>query len=66
MTLEFFSGHRIKQWPNWSGEIPQQGDKVILHFGDYNEEEQVYVVQRRIIDGTRPDKVYIELEWIDR
>lgn len=66
MTLEFFSGHRIKQWPNWSGEIPQKGDTVILHFGDYNEEEQWYVVSKRIIDGTRPDKVLIELEWIDR
>ena len=24
----------LKSWPNWSGEIPQIGDVVILHFGD--------------------------------
>ena len=66
MTIEFFSGFRIKQWPNWSGEIPQKDDIVILHFGDNNEEERRYIVQRRMIDGTRPDKVYVELEFIDR
>jgi hypothetical protein len=66
MTIEFIGHYRIKQWPNWSGEIPQKGDVVLLHFGDNNEEEREYIVQRRIISGTNPDKVIVELECMDR
>ena len=60
MTLEFKDsndGHRIKQWPNWSGEIPQAGDFVLIHWGDYHEEEEVYKVKWRVISGTEPNKV---------
>lgn len=66
MTIEFRSGHYIKQWPNWTGEIPQKDDVVLLHFGDYNEEEQKYVVLYRIISETEPNKVVVEVELIDR
>lgn len=66
MTIEFRSGHYLKQWPNWSGEIPQKGDVVLLHFGDNNEIEERYIVQRRVISGTNPDKVIVEVEWIDK
>lgn len=66
MTIEFIIGHHMEQWPNWTGEIPQKGDVVLLHFGDNNENEERYIVQRRIISGTEPGKVVVEVEWIDR
>lgn len=56
MTLEFRSidtGY-IKQWPNWTGEIPQKGDIVIL-----GEDRAEYDVLYRKIDGTQSDKVII-------
>ena len=64
MTINFRDKDRffIKQWPNWTGVIPQIGDHVALHFGDYNEEERVYSVTDRLISGTRYDDVYITLE----
>ena len=51
----------LKSWPNWSGEIPQAGDFVVLHFGDNNEEECVYRVDCRVINGTLPNKVRINV-----
>ena len=66
MTIEFFTGSFIKQWPNWTGEIPQKGDIVVLHFGDKNETTEIYAVRKRLIDETRPDKISIELERIDK
>lgn len=56
MTLEFRSIDTwyIKQWPNWTGEIPQKGDIVIL-----GEDRTEYDVLYRKIDGTQPDKVVI-------
>ena len=56
-TVEF-----IKEWPNWSGEVPAVGDVVVLHYGDNNEEERTYTVQLRVIDGTKPDRVKIYIE----
>jgi len=64
--INFYSGGYIKAWPNWTGPIPQKGDIVLLHFGDNNEREERYVVDHRVIDGTRPDKISIVLEWIDK
>lgn len=55
MTLEFIIlgiGH-IK-WPNWTGEVPQKGDTVIL-----GKDRAEYYVLYRKIDGTQPDKVII-------
>ena len=66
MTINFYSGIFLKTWPNWSGEIPQIGDTVWLHFGDNNEEEEKYNVVGRTIDGTKPDTIRIDLEWIDK
>ncbi len=66
MTVHFFIGTYLKSWPNWSGVIPQIGDTVILHFGDYNEENERYKVVDRIISGTDSDSVVIHLEWIDK
>lgn len=64
MTIEFRdkNGNYIKQWPNWSGEIPQKGDTVVLHFGDENEERKEYDVLYRKISGTEPDKVVVIME----
>lgn len=64
MTIEFRdkNGNYIKQWPNWSGEIPQKGDTVVLHFGDENEERKEYDVLYRKISGTKPDKVVVIME----
>jgi hypothetical protein len=55
------TGEFIKQWPNWTGVVPVMDDLVALHFGDDNEEERLYSVRLRVIDGTRPDliKLYI-------
>ena len=49
----------IKDWVNWTGEVPQKDDFVLLHFGDNNEEEEKYHVVGRCIDVTRPDDVTI-------
>lgn len=66
MTIAFYSGIFIKTWPNWSGEIPQIGDTVLLHFGDNNEDEEKYNVVGRTLDGTKPDMIRVDLEWIDK
>lgn len=55
----------LKSWPNWSGEIPQIGDVVILHWGDYNEKEDCYRVDYRVIDGTKADTVRINVTRIE-
>ena len=60
------TGKFIKQWPNWSGEVPVVGDMVLLHFGDDNEEECENIVKLRVIDGTRPEYVKIFIEEIRR
>ena len=56
------TGKYIKQWPNWNGVVPALGDVVALHHGDDNEEERLYQVRHRVIDGTKSDivKIYIE------
>ena len=65
MIIEFHSGHYLKQW-NWPGVVPQIGDTILLHFGDKGEEELRYRVVGRTIDGKNPDKIIVDLEWIDR
>lgn len=47
----------LKDLPNWTGEIPQSGDIVLLHFGDDNEHGFRYRVIGRIIDGRKPDDI---------
>lgn len=51
----------LKDWPNWTGEVPQSGDVVLLHFGDDKREEFRYRVIGRIIDGRKPDDVDVYL-----
>ena len=51
----------IKDWPNWTGEVPKRGDIVRLHFGDKNEEEVRYRVINREIDGTKPNNLRINV-----
>lgn len=52
----------IKQWPNWSGVVPAVGDVVVLHFGDDNEEVCCYIVRERVIDGTKPEHIWLLIE----
>lgn len=67
MILEFRDreGNYIKQWPNWSGEIPQKEDTVVLHFGDNNEELVGTHVLYRIISGTEPDRIIVILDYYE-
>ena len=63
--ISFFddgTGEFINQWPNWTGVVPAVGDVVVLRFGEDNEEERIYSVRLRVIDGTKPDfiKIFIK------
>ena len=58
-------GQAIKTWVNveYSGHgIPMAGDIVILHWGDYNEDEERYVVLRRVFGGTKIDSIDLIVE----
>ena len=59
MSISYYTwdGKPIKQWPNWTGNIPLVGDFVVLHYGDYGEEEVQYRVLKRQIDGMKPDNI---------
>lgn len=65
MNIKFTNdkGGYIKSWPNWSGVVPQVGDTVILNFGDHNEIPEKHTVIGRVIDGTKPDKVILVIDW---
>ena len=54
-----------KDWPNWSGVVPNVGDTVLLHFGDDNEECVPCKVVQRYIDGTKPYVVTCLIEGIE-
>jgi len=54
----------LRDWVNWTGEVPQRGDIVLIHFGDNNEEEYKYRVVGRIIDGRKSDDVDIVVSLI--
>ena len=66
MILEFYSKEAgyLKQWYNWTGEIPQKGDIVVLHYGDNNEFHDEYEVLFRKISGTEPDKIIVDVKRI--
>ena len=51
----------LRDWVNWSGEVPNRGDIVLIHFGDDNEKEYKYRVVGRIIDGRKPDDIDVSL-----
>ena len=67
MYIEFrdVTNGYIKQWPNWTGVVPMVGDTVLIHYGDYNEIEESYIVKRRTISGIEPDKVVLHVtkDW---
>lgn len=66
--ISFFddgTGEFIKQWPNWTGVVPAVDDIVALRFGDDNEEERIYSVRLRVIDGTKPDFIKIFIKKCD-
>ena len=57
-------GLYTKTWYNWDRNIvPQVGDILIIHFGDYNEIAQQATVIARVFDGTRPDMVYLTTDY---
>ena len=56
----------IRAWGNWTGEVPDKGDVVLIHFGDYNEEEGIYRVVNRVFNGLRPDYIDIIVEEIEK
>ena len=56
----------IKDLPNWTGEVPQQGDFVKLHFGDNREEEYVFRVLYRAIDGRKPNDVDVFVSMVKK
>jgi len=59
------TGEFIKQWLNWTGVVPVMDDLVALHFGDNNENERIYSVRLRVIDGTRPDLIKLYVRYCD-
>lgn len=56
----------IRDWVNWTGEVPDKGDVVLIHFGDYNEEEFMYRVVNRVFNGLRPYRIDIIVEEIKK
>ena len=56
----------IRAWVNWTGEVPEKGDVVLIHFGDYNEEELMYRVVNRVFNGLRPERIDIIVEKIEK
>ena len=64
--LEHGEKKYIRAWVNWTGEVPDKGDVVLIHFGDYNEEEFMYRVVFRVFNGLRPDYIGIIVEEIEK
>ena len=64
--LELGKKKFIRDWVNWTGEVPDKGDVVLHHFGDYNEEEFMYRVVNRVFDGRFPDDIDIIVEKIEK
>ena len=56
----------IRAWVNWTGEVPEKGDVVLIHFGDYNEEEGIYRVVNRVFNGLRQECIDIIVEEIEK
>lgn len=62
-------GRAIKTWVGMEylkGGLPMAGDIVVLHWGDYLEEAESYIVKRRIYDGCSLDTVVCIVEPIDK
>ena len=53
-------GQAIKTWVNVEyadNGLPMIGDIVKLHWGDYHEDEEEYIVLRRVFDGCKVDRI---------
>ena len=64
--LELGEKRYIRTWVNWTGEVPNKGDVVLIHFGDDNEEELMYRVVNRVFNGLFPDNIDIIVEEIEK
>jgi len=61
-------GQAIKTWVNVEYShhgIPMVGDIVVLHWGDYGEQSERYIVCRRVFDGTKVDSIDLIVEPYD-
>jgi hypothetical protein len=56
----------LKDWVNWTGEVPNKGDIVLIHFGYNHEEEYVFRVLYRIIDGRNPKDVDVFVSMVKK
>ena len=54
----------LRDWVNWTGEVPMIGDCVLIHFGDNNENEYKYRVVGRVFDGCRSEDIDIIVRLI--
>lgn len=64
IIINDMNGNYSGVWHNWDGRVvPQIGDTLIIHFGDNNEEAQSCKVVGRVLDGTRPDMVYLTTDY---
>lgn len=53
----------VKQWPNVpTSLVPQKGDVIKVHFGDFGENVNEYIVLYRIIDGDEMGKIIVVVE----
>lgn len=70
MTIQFYEqDNLIKMWYNVNPTehfVPNKGDCVLLHFGDYNEEERCYTVCNRYVSGTSMDVLMLQVELQER
>ena len=56
---EFGEKTYLRDWVNWTGEVPMIGDCVLIHFGDDNEKEYKYRVVGRVFDGRYSEDIDI-------
>lgn len=60
-------GQYVGRWVNVEyaqGGVPNIGDHVILHSGDYNEDADEYVIKFRTYDGTKTNVIYATVDGI--
>lgn len=58
-------GQAIKTWHNMEEHpLPMIGDIVVLHWGDYNQNELRYIVKQRVFDGCNLDKIEYIVELL--
>lgn len=53
----------VDLWVAWSGVIPSVGDNILVRVGDYKEIPVMLTVIERRIDGTKPNKLILVVDW---